>query len=536
MNRLLTPFRVGLVVIAGIAAFFVLLSFLGRQKYNDKQTYKLYATFIDASGLGPKSRIQIAGIEVGIVERIELTPEAHARALLRIKKDVVLREDARITKRSASLLGDYLLDVFPGTIGKPPLADGAEIHKVLVQPGMEDVFSSLGDVTRDIQGITTSLKDLLGGDQIGSIKDIIRSMNEVAQGLNKTIERAGGRLDHILGDVEALSGDVRTLARGESKNVEEILYNVRSFTDQANKVMLTLNKIVGSGEGDLKESVASVRETLEQLQRTLKGAENIITSAQGAVDDTRHVIARVDKGEGTLGKLVRDDGIAVKFEKTLSDVNNLLAPISELQTQVHLREELHWHPGALGGQGTGTQGKSIVQIRLAPKPDKYYAIELTSEPRGKITRQTVVTKKSPIVEGQEVPVQETQTSVTTNDLKFSAYIAKRYGNAAMRIGLIESTGGVGADVFGLGDRVRVSVDAFDWANPDASYPRLRLSAQGTFLDHLYLGVGVDDVMNGQKLANGSPVVGRDFFATGGLQFTDDDLKTILTVMGAPKVQ
>lgn len=535
MSRLLTPFRVGLVVIAGIAAFFVLLSFLGKQKYSDKSTYRVTATFVDASGLGPKSRVQIAGIEVGIVDHIDLTPDARALATLRIRKDVVLREDARITKRSASLLGDFLLDVFPGTPGKPAIPDGGEIGKVLSTPGVEDVFAALGDVTRDIQGITRSLKDLLGGDQVGSIKEIIKSMNEVAVGLNKTIEKAGGRLDRILGDVEVLSGDVRGLAKGEQKNIEEILFNVRSFTDQANKVMFSLNKIVGSGEGELKDSVASVRVTLDELQKALKGAQGVIETTKGAIDETRGVIARVEKGEGTIGKLMRDDGIALKIEKTLGDVNTLMAPIADLQTQVHLREELHWRPGLLGSQPTGMQGKSIVQIRLAPKPDKYYGIELASEPRGKIQRQTVVTRRSPPAL-DEVATQVEQSTVTTNDLKFSAYIAKRYGPAALRVGLIESTGGGGVDVYGMDDRVRVSLDAFDWANPDARFPRLRVSAQGTFLDHLYLGVGMDDLMNGQVLVDGRSTVGRDFFATGGLQFTDDDLKTILAVVGVPKVQ
>lgn len=535
MSRLLSPFRVGLVVLAGVAAFFVLLSFLGKQKYGEQSTYRVSAVFKDASGLGPKSRIQIAGIEVGIIDRIELTEDAQARAVLRIRKDIVLHEDSRITKRSASLLGDFLLDVFPGTPGKRVLNDGDQVGKVMSQPGVEDVFAALGDVTRDIQGVTASLKALLASDEVGSIKNIIRSMNDVAVGLNRTIERAGGRLDHILGDVEALSGDVRLMARGQQRSIEQIIGNIHSFTEQANRVMASLDKIVGSGEGELKESVASVRATLDGLQRTLAGADEVMKSTKGAVDDTRGVIARVERGEGTLGKLVRDDGIAKKVDRMLGDVNSLVTPIAELQTHVNLREELHWTPGAMAATPVGVQGKSIVQIRLAPKPDKYYGIEIASEPRGRVSRQTVVTKKTPPAPG-EVDVQQEQVSVTTNDLKYSAYLAKRYGPAALRVGMIESTGGGGVDLFALDDKVRVSVDAFDWTNPDARFPRLRMSAQGTFLNHLYLGLGVDDVLNAQALYDGKPMVGRDLFATGGIQFTDDDLKALLTVIGAPKMQ
>src|SRR4051794_39093357 len=121
MSRFLTHFRVGLVVIFGAAAFLVLLSFISKQHFGDKETFRYEALFADASGLGTKSRIQIAGIEIGVVDKITLTEDAKALVTLRIKKDIILHEDARVTKRSASLLGDFLLEIYPGTTASPPL-------------------------------------------------------------------------------------------------------------------------------------------------------------------------------------------------------------------------------------------------------------------------------------------------------------------------------------------------------------------------------------------------------------------------------
>lgn len=523
-----TPFRVGLVVILGVAAFFVMLSFISRQKYSDKETYRVFATFKDASGLGPKSRVQIAGIEVGIVEKIELDFEAHARASILIRNDIVLREDARITKRSASLLGDFLLDLYPGSTTQPQLKDGDIIGRVVAQPGVEDVFAALGDVTRDIQNVTTSLKDLLASEQgVGSIKQIIQSMNDVAQGLNHTIVTAGGRLDNILADVEVLSGNVRGFASGQQRTIEEILYNARLFTDQANRVMVGINKIVGTSEGELTNSLASVRQTLDQLNQTLKDGSATLTSVRGAVDDTRAVVARVDNGEGTLGMLVRDDGIAKKLNATLLDINSLLKPVTELQTHVNLREELH-----LGRNGGKTSGKAIVQLRLQPRPDKFYGLELVSDPRGTYKRQTL--QRTP--DGANGPVSE-EVVTLTDDLKFSAFMGKRFGPASLRVGLIESTGGGGMDLHLLEDKLKITVDAFDFANAGGARPRLRTAAQMTFFDHLYVGAGVDDVLNYDRHANfpqgGATRMGLDAFVTGGLQFNDEDLKGLLTVTGVP---
>lgn len=530
-SALLTPFRVGLVVIAGIVSFFVLLSFVARQKYSDDETYKVYATFRDATGLGPKSRVQIAGIEVGIVDSVELTDDARARALLRIDRDVVLRTDARITKRSASLLGDFLLDVYPGSPDQAPLPDGGEIGKVVAQAGVDDVFAALGEVTRDIQAVTSSLRDLVASDEVGSIKEIIRSMNEVAQGLNKTIAQSGDRLDNILGDVEYLSGSVRSLASGQTTNVRHIVENIRLLTDQANTLVATVQGIVGSGEDELKTSVASVRQTLDELQKTLKGTQALVENADAAVAAGRLVVERVERGEGTVGALLKEDGIARRLEQTLDDVNSITRPLGELQTHVHMREEIHWRPGA-----KSPSGKASFEVRLVPGDDKkFYGVGIVSEPRGRVEREIIQVRG----ENGEMLAPTEQIIRTNDDVKFNAYIGRRFGPAALRVGLLENSGGFGADLYAAGDDVRLTFDAFDWSSPDNRYPRVRASAQWSPWQHVYLGAGVDDILNSANQVNrpdtGTIQSGLDFFITGGLQFNDEDLKALITMMGIPAV-
>lgn len=531
-SQFLTPFRVGLVVIAGIVAFFVLLSFVAGQQYNDKQTYRVHATFTDATGLGPKSRVQIAGIEVGIIDKIELTADAKARATLKIRKDVPLRADARITKRSASLLGDFLLDVFPGSPNAPLLADGAEIGKVVAQAGVDDVFAALGDVTRQIEGIVRDLGTLVKSNQ-DDISKTIKKLGMLAETLTRTVDSSSGHLDAILADVEALTGSIRGLARSESGNIKEILANVKDATSRAALALETINKIVGSGEGDLKEGVASVKETLDELQRTLKGAQGLVENVDKVVKDSGAVVASVNRGEGTVGKLLKDDGIAKQLDLAIADVRSLTKPIAELQTHVGIREELHYRTGK--SAPAVPSGKASLAVRLVPRKDKFYGVEIVSEPRGRTSRETV-TRRNPDT-GALVTSEEIVT--TDDELKFSAYFGKRFGPAALRVGLIESTGGVGADVYAADDKLRLSVDAFDWSNPDARFPRLRASAQFNLLENVYVGGGIDDALNvgGMSLSSDGRRIkgGTDFFVTGGLQFNDEDLKALLTIMGVPSV-
>src|SRR5256886_13457805 len=126
----------------------------------------VYAIFDDATGLGVRSRVQIAGIPIGQVDRVELDQNlAKAKVWLRIRRQFVLHKDASITKRSESILGDFLLDVGPGSPDQPLLQDGDEIKNVIRQPSMNDVFQSLNKIAADIGDITGNLRKVLGGEE-----------------------------------------------------------------------------------------------------------------------------------------------------------------------------------------------------------------------------------------------------------------------------------------------------------------------------------------------------------------------------------
>jgi phospholipid/cholesterol/gamma-HCH transport system substrate-binding protein len=91
-----------------------------------------------------------------------------------------------------------------------------------------------------------------------------------------------------------------------------------------------------------------------------------------------------------------------------------------------------------------------------------------------------------------------------------------------RFGLIESTGGVGAELFLLPDRaLMVQADVFSFSY-DIN-PRVRTTATLDFLTHFYIAAGVDDIFNDRT----------EYFFGGGLRFDDEDLKAILTTTGVP---
>jgi phospholipid/cholesterol/gamma-HCH transport system substrate-binding protein len=126
-----------------------------------------------------------------------------------------------------------------------------------------------------------------------------------------------------------------------------------------------------------------------------------------------------------------------------------------------------------------------------------------------------VVQNNPPNTGQ--PVTQTQ-KVTKETFKISAQLAKRYYFTTLRFGLIESTGGVGADLHFLKDVLELKLDAFNFSAEELRYPRLRATLRAQAFDHLFVTVGMDDILNAQQrdTATNRLIAGRDFFFGGGL--------------------
>ena len=126
------------------------------------------------------------------------------------------------------------------------------------------------------------------------------------------------------------------------------------------------------------------------------------------------------------------------------------------------------------------------------------------------------------------------TQITTErQLKFSAYLAKRYGWISGRFGIVENTGGFGVKFHLFNDALTLSADTFEFANPLKDHPRVKLYADYRFMDHLLVTIGGDDLVNKRvqdDVDKTRIVSGRDFFVGAGFYFNDDDIKLLLSAL------
>lgn len=508
MGKLATPFRVGILVIVTLVAFAIAFTFLNKGGLSHRDAARAYAYFHDASGLGPKSRIQIAGILVGEIESIQLEGQL-ARVTLLVKRDIKLKTDATLAKRSESLLGDFMLDLTPGSEKADMLEDGGQITHVQDTTGMEQAFNSLSKITGDIQEVTAALRVSLGGDKGAlSLSHIIQNLSQMSDQLNDTVRMNGERLNDILTNFQGVSSDVRSITSSEEQRYKVIVENVQTITEDVKDVLVQVKKVLGAGEGNMKDTVDSLKETLTKLNSSLENVQEIT--------------GRINKGEGTLGQLINDKKMGQAITDTVLDASDYFSRLVTVQTELAIRSEY------LINQGTS---KSYLQLKLIPKPDRFYTIEIVDDPRG-LTTEQVIQKNPP--GSTEVAQQIVHT--TTQSLKYSVQFNQRYYFATVHFGIIESTGGAGVDLHFLDDALTFKVDAFAFTEQSAKYPRLKAFVNYSFLGHIFVTGGIDDALNNpfRDPVSRQLLSGRDYFVGGGVYFNDDTLKSVISTVGAVK--
>ncbi len=507
-------FAVGLLVAVSFAAFLVAFTFFRKGGYSERESYQVHAYFKDATGLTWKSRVQIAGIPIGEVARISLQGN-RARLDLRIKNEVDLRKNACLSKRFPSaLLPDALLDTIAGTPDFPSMkslpVEEREITCIKEGTTVEALLESLSGIAKDVQGLTGELRETVAGSQ-GSIKNIVANIEHVSAGLAQTTDEGTARIQAILRNTQEFTGTLRDVAAEDKGRYHAIARNIEEASAKINALLDTVQGIVGDKGGDVQQSVAGIRQSLDKLNRSM--------------DEVEKVAVSIGEGKGVAGKLLADERLGNKVGTAIEGASDYVDKLVKLKLEVNLRSE--WLAAQNGS-------KTYFGLRIIPRPDKYYILQLVNDPRGvdTITNETLTTQA-----GGTTSTTVTSRTVNEKRLSFTAEFAKRYGPLALRVGIIESSGGGGFDYYLFDDRLSLSAEIFQFDRPqNVTYPYMKVWANYTFLRFLFATVGTDDVLNrwrsGHYPGGRNFAFGRDVFFGGGLVFTDDDLKTLVGAIGS----
>jgi phospholipid/cholesterol/gamma-HCH transport system substrate-binding protein len=500
VRRSWAAITVGILALTGLAISGAIFAITTKRGGTGK-SIAVYALFRDARGLADKTRVLSAGLPVGEVVNKTLDPvtQRKARVNLRLYADkIIVYENAMAQKKVESLLGAYYLDIDPGSpIGEKNgkqvrmrvLGNGDEIKLVTEPAEMGEILDQVSTTLPILKEILADVRDLTSGQ----VKDIADNVNEMISKNSVVLERLLGRVDNIAASVESV-----TTSREEDIKVS--LRNVREITEG-------IKSLVGSSEGQVNETGKQLRSSIDKLQSS-------VISLEATMHNAEKITGKIADGEGTVGKLLNDPAIANNVEQITEDVGGFVRGLTRLQTIVGLRTEYNHLAHTF---------KSYFQITLAPRPDKYYLIEIVDDPRGLREQRLETRDSSALGPSSEVVV------TTSQKLRFSFMFGKCLGILCLRFGIKETTGGLGADLHLFNGRLTLSTDVFD------TQSNSHVRVQGRAILSLYkryvsVVAGIDDPLNYRPRGGAGGFL--DFFYGLQVQFNDEDLKSVLLFGGS----
>lgn len=267
------------------------------------------------------------------------------------------------------------------------------------------------------------------------------------------------------------------------KNMEILTANLAEFSTQNASNMNAIVENLAALSADLRrishESGADVEEALSRIAAITK---------------------RVDEGEGTVGRLLNDEATIDKANRVLDNLEDIT------HTYFSFKTELGYHLEYLGRAGTA---KNYVNIKLKPRPDKFFTFGVVHNPNppGSSSFETE------IFDTDGVTTTVEKETVEFKKIRFNAQLGKSFSDFTVRGGLIESTGGVGVDY--TKGPVTLRTDAYNFGDSNV---HLKAMAELNLTNSIFVLGGVDDITSRDS--------GVDYFFGAGLRFTDEDINSL----------
>jgi len=287
-------FKIGLFSILTIALLYIGFNFLKGIDFFSR-TNHYYAIYQNIDGLQVSNSVIINGLVVGRVSSISLLQENENQILveLDINGDIVLGDSTKAFLISEGFLGGKAIELRLPEIIRNPLADGdtltSEVAMGLIESLTEQTLPVANDAGALIRKTNSMLDSLMLSEQL--IRQTIRTMKSTLQSTHQLIEGNRAVISQSLDNIETLTQQLNTSA----ESLNNVLEKSDVFMDSLNQLELSV--------------------MIDNLTETSKNLNNVLLGMQ--------------EGEGSLGKLLKDDSLYNNLTRTAEDLDKLFVDLRE---------------------------------------------------------------------------------------------------------------------------------------------------------------------------------------------------------------
>jgi phospholipid/cholesterol/gamma-HCH transport system substrate-binding protein len=192
--------KIGLFTTVGILIIIFAVFFIGNQKSLFSSTIKISGLFKNVNGLQLGNNVRFAGINIGVVNDIQIMNDTTVKVVLLINTDVkkFIKKDAKMSIGSDGLMGDKLVVVAPGAGGdNTEINDGDQINSV--NPvDVDKIIAKLTKIADNTGTLIDNLSQIVAkiNSGKGSIGRLINN-DKMAKDLDATVKSAKSTMDNV---------------------------------------------------------------------------------------------------------------------------------------------------------------------------------------------------------------------------------------------------------------------------------------------------------------------------------------------------
>ena len=300
------------LVIGGILLFIYGFSYL-KGKSIFKETKTLYTVYDEVEGLIPGAKVTINGLTIGKISNIDFLPTTtKILVTMDVRKELNFSRESAAMLYEVGLIGGKAISIVPKFDNNKTIQSGDTLRSE-IKPSFTDLINrQIEPLQIKIESMLTSadslfigVSNVLDSDTQANLKNTLENLSVTMQNLNDASLAAHNILAQNQEQLNAIF-----------VNIKDTSENLKSITDSI--------------------SSAEISRSINQFSKTVAGLNTIVSA--------------IDAGEGTAGKLIRDEAL----------YDNLRASTKELEL---LMRDLKNHP------------KRYVHFSLFGKKDKPYISE-----------------------------------------------------------------------------------------------------------------------------------------------------------------
>ncbi len=470
--------KVGFFVFVGLLFLFFLSTQVSKFSNLGKEGYSLYSYVKNASGLDINSKVKVNGIKGGYLKNMSIEG-SKVKLELFIYKNIKIPKDSVLKLAQESMLSGKHPEILLGESSEY-LKEGDVLKSAKEPLGFEEASDSLAKAADEFKAFIQEARSMLDEESRNNLKETFANLERITNELRVVIK--ANELNSTISNFSSMAENLSSAGAKFGKMSDEFRKTAAILNKKLPEIMERIDKLskdLASIGGDAKEKLPSLlarfNEVGEDLSQILK------------------------KNKKSIGNAIESaDEFFSKGGETFETIGEYINSLANIELEVSLRGEYMFEDH---------YNKSYFTLDYKPNATRSYIFEAVG--MDDYSRMDEF--------GNLIPPSKHEKS----KFLLSAEIAKRYDNLRLRAGIIENTGGLGADYYFLHDKLRASVEIFDFnAENDVrgSNAHLKTALRYTMLKHIDTYIGVDNILNKNA---------RTFFLGFGVHFIDNDLKLLL---------